>query len=189
MVMIRALAIAALLAWSPAAAAAQSVNVTVATDAVRVRAPGWSFLDGDPIARLKDGRTVRMELVVNALGGAGKTSIAAVRQIFSLSYDLWEERFAVAIGGARAASASHLTAAAAEAWCLEQMAIPIASLGTLRDARFWIRVDCRWLDGDGSPDADEGLTLQRIIDIFSKRKKSDAPARTIEGGPFRLPSR
>jgi hypothetical protein len=188
MVTIRALALLALLAWSPAVAA-QSVNVTAAADTVRVRAPGWSFLDGEPIARLKDGRTVRVELVVDALGGSGKSSIAAVRQIFSLSYDLWEERFAVAMAGARAASMSHLTAAAAEAWCLEQMAIPIASFGALRDARFWIRIECRWLDGDGAADPDEGLTLQRIIDVFSKRKKNESPARTIEGGPFRLPSR
>jgi hypothetical protein len=189
MVTNRALALLALLAWCPAAAAAQSVNMIPSADAVRIRAPGWSFLDGEPLARLKDGRTVRVELIVTALAAPGRTSVTAVRQIFSLSYDLWEERFAVAIAGARGASVSHLTAAAAEAWCVEQMAIPIASLRALRDARFWIRVDCRWLDGEQPADPDEGLTLQRIIDVFSKRKKSESPARTIEGGPFRLPSR
>jgi hypothetical protein len=189
MVTIRAVALAALFAWLPATAAAQTVGVTVTAGAVRIRAPGWSFLDGQPLARVKDGRTVRVELVVAALAAPGKTPVTAVRQIFSLSYDLWEERFAVAIAGARTTSISHLTAAAAEAWCVEQMAIPIASLGSLRDSRFWIRLESRWLDGDTTTDPDEGLTLQRIIDTLSRKKKSESTERAIEGGPFRLPAR
>jgi hypothetical protein len=134
---------------------------------------------------------VRVELVVTALSAPGKTPSAAARQIFSFSYDIWEERFAVAIAGARAASISHLTAAAAEAWCIEQLAVPIASLAALKDLRFWIRLECRILDGDEAPDPDEnaGLTLQRIIDVLSRRKKSESPARAVEGGPFRLPPR
>ena len=107
-----------------------------------------------------------------------------------VSYDLWEERFAVAISGARAVSVSHLTAAAAEAWCVEQMSVPIAALGALHDGRFWVRIECRFLDGDGSTDPDEsGLTLQRIIDTLSRRKKHESPARSLDGGPFRLPPR
>jgi hypothetical protein len=177
-----------LIAGRPAPASAQAVSMSVSGDAVRIRAPGWAFLDGEPLARLKDGRTVRVEVAAMALPAPGKTAVAAVRQIFTLSYDLWEERFAVAVVGARTPSISHLTAAAAEAWCVEQMAIPIASLGSLRDLRFWIRLECRILDGDGAsdPDEGEGLTLQRIIDALSRRKKSESPSRAVEGGPFRL---
>jgi hypothetical protein len=185
-----ALALLALLAWAPAARA-QALAMHVAGDAVRVRAPGWSFLDGEPLGRLKDGRTVRVELVATALPGPGRSPIAAARQILSVSYDLWEERFAVAIAGTRAASISHLTLTAAEAWCVDQMGIPIASLGSPTDLRFWIRLEVRVLDGDGTPDpdADAGLTLQRLIDVLSRRRKNESPARTIEGGPFRLPPR
>jgi hypothetical protein len=187
----RALALLGLLAWSTTATSAQTLGMSVSGDAVRIRAPGWSFLDGEPLARLKDGRTVRVEVVATALAAPGRTPITAVRQIFSLSYDLWEERFAVAVAGARAASISHLTAAAAEAWCVEQMAIPIASLGSANESRFWIRLDGRMLDGEGTPESDEseGLTLQRIIDALSRRKKHESPAWSIDGGPFRLPSR
>jgi hypothetical protein len=187
---VRALALLALIAWRPAAATAQTLTMSVAGDALRIRAPGWSFLDGDPLARLKDGRAVRVEVSASALPAPGKGPAATVRQIFSLSYDLWEERFAVAVAGARAASISHLTAAAAEAWCVEQMAIPIASLGALRDPRVWIRLESRVLDGDGAPPAeDSGLTLQRIIDTLSRRRKHESQARSLEGGPFRLPPR
>ena len=186
----RALVLLAAVAWLPEAASAQSLAMNVTGGAVRIRAPGWSFLDGDPLVRLKDGRTVQIEVAVVALAAQGRSPIATVRQIFSLSYDLWEERFAVAIPGARAASVSHLSAAAAEAWCVEQMAISLAALGSLHDGRIWLRLECRFLDGEASTDPDEsGLTLQRIIDTLSRRKKHESPARSLEGGPFRLPPR
>jgi hypothetical protein len=187
----RALAMFALLAGPTVPASGQPLSVSVAGDAVRIRAASWTFLDGEPLARLKDGRTVRVEIAAMALAAPGKSPVAAVRKIFSLSYDLWEERFAVAVSGARAPAISHLTAAAAEAWCVEQLAIPLASLSPLHDPRFWIRLECRILDGDGAadPEESEGLTLQRIIDTLSRRRKNDTPARAVEGGPFRLPAR
>ena len=180
-----ALAFAALLLASPAAA--QTLAIATAGDAVKVRAPGWSFLAAEPMARLKEGRTVRVELVVLVLSAPGRSPASALRQIFSVSYDLWEERFAVTTAGARAATVSHLTAAAAEAWCLDQLAVPIAALGSVDRDRFWIRLECRILDGAGAPDADDaGLTLQRLIDVLSRRGKADAAARTLDGGPFRV---
>ena len=38
-------------------------------------------------------------------------------------------------------------------------------------------------------DADEGggLTLQRLIDVLSRKRRPEAAARIVEGGPFRLP--
>jgi len=182
------LVLLASIAWRPEAASAQSLTMNVAGGAVRIRAPGWSFLDGDPLVRLKDGRTVKVEVALVTLAAQGRSPVATARQIFVLSYDLWEERFAVAISGARAVSVSHLTAAAVEAWCVEQMSVPIPSPGALHDGRFWLRIECRFLDGDGSPDPDEsGLTLQRIIDTLSRRKKHESLARALDGGPFRLP--
>ena len=54
---------------------------------------------------------------------------------------------------ARSQSVSHLTLAAAEAWCLEQLAIPLSALGALgRDLPFWVRLEYRILDGDGASD-------------------------------------
>src|SRR5262245_57974686 len=186
----RTLALVVLLAWAPAPASEQALATSVSGEAVHVRAPGWSFLDGEPLARLKDGRTVRAEITVMAIAAPGRTPITTVKRVFSLSYDLWEERFAVAIAGARAAAISHLTEAAAEAWCVDQTSIPLASLAGIRDARYWIRLEGRILNGDdaGEPD-DSGLTLQRIIDTLSRRKKNESAVRATEGGPFRLPTR
>ena len=179
------LALAALLAAAPAAA--QPLTIVAAPDAVRVRAASWPFLTADTLARLKEGRTVRVELSVLVLGNPGRPPASAVRQVFAVSYDLWEERFAVATTGARPASVSHLTAGAAEAWCLDQLAIPASALGAVDNRRFWLRLECRILDGDGAqdPGEDAGFTLQRLIDVLSRRGKADTAVRTLEGGPFR----
>ena len=181
-----ALAFAALLI-AAAPAAAQTLTIAVAPDAVKVRAANWPFLTADPLARLKEGRTVRVELSVLVLAAPGRPPVSAVRQIFTVSYDLWEERFAVSTTGGRAAAVSHLTAAAAEAWCLDQLAVPPAALAGVDDRRFWLRLECRILDGDGAQDPaeDAGLTLQRLIDVLSRRGRPDAAVRTIDGGPFR----
>jgi hypothetical protein len=183
-----ALAVAAMLT-AAAPAAAQSLTIAVAPGAVKVRAANWPFLTADPLARLREGRTVRVELSVLVLAAPGRPPVSAIRQIFAVSYDLWEERFAVSTTGGHAASVSHLTAAAAEAWCLDQLAVPMAALAGVDDRRFWLRLECRILDGDGALDPDEsaGLTLQRLIDVFSRRRKSEPPARILDGGPFQLP--
>jgi hypothetical protein len=131
---------------------------------------------------------VRVEIALLLLAAPGRSPAATIRRTFSVSYDLWEERFAVAATGPRGAAVSHLTAGAAEAWCVEQLAVPRASFGDLGE-RFWLRLESRILDGDAAAGAEEeGLTLQRLIDVFSRRRRTESsPARAVEGGPFRLP--
>jgi len=184
----------ALLVWPALRSSAQTVTVDTAGEALKIRAPGFSFLKGDPLARLKDGRSVRVELAAMVLPAPGKSPAATTRGVFALSYDLWEERFAVTTVDARALSASHLMMAAAEAWCVEQLSISVSALGALgRDLPFWIRLEYRVLDGDSPPDAaDSGYTLQALIDVLSRRRPTRSaapPLEALEAGPFRLRSR
>jgi hypothetical protein len=184
-------AVLALLAWPDVHASAQALTTHTVGDALKVRAPGLRFLNGDPLARLKDGRSVRVELSALVLAAPGKSPATTARQVFSVSYDLWEERFAVTAVDARAQSVSHLMQAAAEAWCIEQLAIPLSALGALgRDVPFWVRLEYRILDGDNAPgEADSGYTLQGLIDALSRRRKTESSANALEAGPFRLPPR
>ena len=185
-------ALVTLLAWPGVRAAAQSATVDTIGDALRIRAPGFSFLKGDPLVRLKDGRSVRVELAAMVLPGPGKPPAATARGIFALSYDLWEERFAVTAVSPRAQTVSHLAQAAAEAWCVEQLTVPIHALGALgRDVPFWIRLEYRMLDADGTANPDDsGYTLQALIDLLSSRKrKTESAPPPLEAGPFRLPVR
>jgi len=185
------LVLLAALTCPAARASAQTLTIDTIGDALKIRAPGFSFLKGDPLVRLKDGRSVRVELAALVLAAPGKSPVAATRRIFALSYDLWEERFAVSTVGGRAQSVSHLTVSAAEAWCVEQLAIPLSALGGAgRDAPFWMRLEYQILDGDVPSDSeDSGYTLQALIDVLSRRRKSEPSPRTLEAGPFRLPRR
>ena len=185
-----ALALLVVLAWPAARSMAQSVTVDAVGDVLKIRAPGFSFLKGDPLARLKEGRSVRVELGGLVLPAPGKLPAAAARRVFALSYDLWEERFAVTTVEARAQSVSHLALAAAEAWCVEQLTIPLTALGALGDQPFWIRLEYRILDGDAASDqSDSGYTLQALIDALSRRRKTEASPHALEAGPFRTPVR
>ena len=181
----------ALLAWPAVCSSAQTLTVDTVGDALKIRAPGFSFLKGDPLARLKDGRSVRVELAAMVLPGPGKSPAATTRRVFALSYDLWEERFAVTTVDARSQAVSHLTMAAAEAWCVEQLAIPVSALGAMgRDLPFWIRLEYRLLDGDSaSTPEDSGYTLRALIDALSRRRKTESSPHPLEAGPFRLPPR
>jgi hypothetical protein len=104
-----------------------------------------------------------------------------------LSYDLWEERFAVTTVEERSQSVSHLALTAVEAWCVEQLSIPLSALGALgRDQPFWIRLEYQILDGDPAADqSDSGYTLQALIDVLSRRRKTEASPHALEAGPFR----
>ena len=181
------MAVLALLAWPDLAGSAQTLTVDTVGDALKIRVAGFSFLRGEPIARLRDGRSVRVELAAMVLPAAGKPAAATVRRIFALSYDLWEERFAVTMAGPRSQSVSHLALAAVEAWCVQQLAIPLSALG--RDAPFWVRFEYRILDGDASSASDDqGYTLQALIDLLSRRRRPAVAAeQVLEAGPFRAP--
>ena len=74
---------------------AQQTSVRVEAGALHVRAPGFGFIKGTPLARLKNGRAVRFDFVLNLLGQPTSDSFAETRQSCVVSYDLWEERFAV----------------------------------------------------------------------------------------------
>ena len=180
------LLIAAMLSSVDARLGSQSMTVTSTGGEVRVQAPGFHFITGEPLARLKDGLTVRVELELRVLGGPGAAAGAAQSQhTFVLSYDLWEERFAAAVSGTGSRSVSHVTAAAAEAWCIQQLAVPVSGLGSLRNQPFWIRLESRLVNGENDGRAGEGLTLRGIIDTLSRRQASEKASHSEEAGPFR----
>ncbi len=181
------LAILAALVWPAATAFAQPATVATADGAIHLQAPGFHFIEGAVLARLKDGQSVRVELELRVLDGAGGAAAAVGRQVCALSYDLWEERFAATVAGTLSRSNSHLTAAAAEAWCLRQAVVPLNELGTLgRDRPFWIRLEFRMVNGVETPPEPGGLTLRTIVEALSRRGQPGEVSRSMDAGPFRL---
>jgi len=71
--------------------------------------------------------------------------------------------------------ASRLTAEAAEAWCLENLAAPVA--GVAPDRRFVIRLEVRQADlRNAKPVLGEpGLSLTSLVDMFSRPARAHEP--------------
>ena len=82
------------------------------------------------------------------------------------------------------------TAAAAEAWSLEQLTIPVSELGKFgRELPFWIRLGYRVLDAEPSS-AENGsgdFSLRGLVEALSRRRRDDSQTHSMEAGPFRLP--
>ena len=168
------------------------MTVQVVDEALRILAPGASFelIEGEALERLQEGRAVRFDLELAVLAESGNAMVAERRQSVNVSYDLWEERFAVSLVGTEPRSISHLTAEAAEAWCLEQLTVPLAALGSVgRDTPFWIRLAFRVENREPAEGVDDGgrLSLRSLIDVLSRRGQDDELRDSVEAGPFYLP--
>ena len=170
----------------PAVLRAQSLNVRLDGNQIRIGAPGLRFLNGEAIQRLRDGATVTYVFDVVATEGRYGARLAQATYRFVFSYDLWEEKYAVARLDSPPRSISHLSSSAAETWCLDALALPISGLSPTDP--FWVSVEYR--AEDPPPAADEsdnsGFTLGGLIDIFSRRNQKQQPRGSRDGGPFRL---
>ena len=178
-----------LVASSVAWTSGQSVTVATVGDALHLRAPEFRFLEGRVLSRLRDGRSVRIDFDLDVRSTRDGPTVTRTRQGFNVSFDLWEERFAVTRIGTPARSVSHLTSNGAEAWCLDNLTVPVAAIGRLgRDAPFWVKLVYRVQD-DASrrgPEADAPFSIRSLIDALSRRRQDDEPGSTLEAGPFRL---
>jgi hypothetical protein len=168
-------------------AARQTVTVTAAGGSLRVRAPALQFIAGDVLDRLRDGRAVRLDFELIVFANPGGSIVARAERSFNLSFDLWEERFAATRIGTPPESVSHLTARAAEAWCVDRLAIARTELRRLEpDAPFWIRLGYQVADAaEASAEDSDAFTLRRLIDILSRRESANI-GRSLVAGPFRL---
>jgi hypothetical protein len=182
------LVVAVLVAGASVQPSAQATTVSTAGGVLRVHAPSFGFIQGAVLEQLRDGRALHLELELTVLSAPRGPRVARVVERFSLSFDLWEERFAVTRLGTPARSVTHLKPKAAETWCLEYLSLPLAELGSLgRDAPFWIELSSRVQDAAAAPDreADGTFTLRRLIDLLSERRRDGEPGRTMHAGPFR----
>ena len=166
--------------------AGQSLTARIEGDQLRIAASRLHFLVGEALNRLHDGATVKYEFQLTAKTDRNGRVLARSAEQFAISYDLWEEKFAVTKLGSSSRSVSHLSAAAAETWCVENTSLPVAAISG--NQPFWIRLDYKLDNSAASPDQGEnsGFTLTGLIDIFSRRTRSEQLRGFEEVGPLRL---
>jgi hypothetical protein len=163
--------------------------VTFDGDNLHVAAPNAHFLTGKPLQRLKDGATVvyLAQLGLYDDGMYQRPFRLAQVDRFAISYDVWNvDKYSVAMLTTTPRKTDSLTAAATEAWCLENLAISAANLTT--DRRFWLKLEMRTADPRDFSDvvAGPGLSLAEFVRRLGKRPGTDDPPFSLEAGPLRL---
>ncbi len=154
-------------------------------EALSVSAPGLRFLEGKPLDRLKDGVPVSFDFQLSLLAAGDRAPLRRAFERFTISYDLWEERFSAVRRGVLR-QASRLTARAAESWCLDNLAVP--TTGLARDRRVVVRLELRAADGNDSAPTrgDDGFSLTSLVDIFSRTARGRQPQWALETQAMRL---
>ncbi len=160
-----------------------TLNVERRGNLLNVIAPYFHFLEGKPLERLQNGASVTYVFELTLTADPAESAVTRLRRRFIISFDLWEERFAVVQPDPPGQTGSHMTAAMAEAWCLERMPLPLPAL--TRDKSFVIKLDC-WAEPDRSDGSEGGLTLAGLIDAFSRKGRDAVPRWQATTGSLRL---
>jgi hypothetical protein len=152
-----------------------------------ISAPNFHFLTGKPLQRLRDGIEVTYIAQLSLSFDGNRTSARSHAQRFILSCDVWDtDKFSVTkLGGSPPRKG--LPAPAAEAWCLDSLAINTA--GIEPDRKVWLRLYLRVADLKDKADmvGETGLSIPKLIDIMSRRARTLEDSWTVDTPqPFRL---
>jgi hypothetical protein len=158
--------------------AAESLEIKYDGDNLHLSAPTLHFLIGKPLERLKDGASVAYVAQVTLFRDDRITPIKRRQGRFVVSLDLWEERFSVTQLGTEAVpsrAVAGLAAAAAEAWCLDSLAVN--TIGLEPNAYFWLRFELKTADQKEMANMTEQpvVSFRKIVEFFSQKPKAGEP--------------
>ncbi len=151
-----------------------------------VSAPRFHFLTGKALDRLHDGLSLGFDAQLSLLAPEAAPPLERSVDRFLVSYDVWEEKFAVTRMRDPREKASHLTASDAEAWCLGRMHLGAAHLDRMR--LLMVRLEMRAEENEEAAPllGDPGLNLASLIEIFSRPARSQQQHWQIDSVPFRV---
>jgi len=168
-------------------ASSEDLFVRRFADQIRVLAPRLHFLSGKSLERLRDGVTVPFDFQLRIAAGLKNNFVGqpAVER-FSISYDVWEEKFRVVRLRDFRKSAAGLSAIAAESWCLDNLLVPSAGLPA--DKELWARLDIRTAEPkeQTSSNADSGISIPALIQLLSRPPRPQQDHWTLESASFHL---
>jgi hypothetical protein len=166
---------------------AQDLVLRHTADALLVTAPRLHFLTGKPLERMRNGASVTYDMQLSILSENRQYVLRRGFERFVVSYDLWEEKFSATRMRTARTSASHLTAEAAESWCLDHLSVPASGLATEKPV--YVRLDIRAQEPKDrrSIDDDASISLSRLIEIFSRAGNPASGTQwRAEAGPISL---
>jgi hypothetical protein len=151
---------------------------------IRVTAPALHFLTGKSLSRLHDGAAVPFDFKLIIASGSKTNVVASALERFTVSYDVWEEKFSVVRVSDLRRSGMRLSAASAESWCLENIVIPAAGLPAGQP--LWARLEIRSAEPKEPLGETSGINLATLIDIFSRPSRPQQDRWSVESAPFQL---
>jgi hypothetical protein len=158
---------------------------------IRVTAPSFQFLAGKPLERLKNGSSVSFLGQLTLSTDANRTVEQRAIARFALSYDIWEERFSAvrySLSQTEEASrkSSPLSETAIQTWCLDSLALDASRIPL--DQQVWVRLELRVEDAHdtGGLIGEPGISISRLIDLFSRPARPSQDHWQLDSGPFRL---
>jgi hypothetical protein len=151
---------------------ADSLNARYDGDTIHVAPLNVHFISGKTMERLKDGAAVAFVGHLDLLNES-RVPVAQKSARFVVSYALWEEKYSVTQLGKTPRTADGLSAAGAEAWCFEGLAL--STFGIPSDRYFWLRFEMH----TGGPsdlegDLPNGISLKSIIDLLGRKKQVES---------------
>lgn len=183
--------IVAFLSGLAVAMAAEELMLSTQDSRLEFAAPRLHFLVGKPLERLRNAAEVPFDFKITVWSGTRSHVLRETQDRFVVSYDLFEETFSVTKLLPSRRTARHLTNAAAEAWCLRQMAMDMT--GVNPNAPLWARLEIRAEDAKegGLPFGrgnitDSGISLTGLIEILSRPAATTQPHWQVEAGPVTL---
>jgi len=160
--------------------------VRSSADELHVSAPRLHFLTGKSLQRLHDGAAVPFDFQLSLAAGTHNNVVAQALERFIVSYDVWEEKFSVVRLRDFRKSGSHLSANAAEAWCLDNIFASKANLPA--NQQLWARLEIRSAEQKelAAISQDSGISLTALIEVFSRPTRPQQEHWALESAPFRL---
>lgn len=167
-------------------ASSEDLFVRRVADQVHVIAPRLHFLTGKSLQRLHDGATVPFDFQLSIAAGLKSNIVQRAVERFTVSYDVWEEKFRVVRLRDFRKSAVGLSSNAAEAWCVENIFVPAASVPA--DKQLWAHLDIRTVESKEqlSSSDDAGISIPALIQLLSRPPRPQQDHWTAESASFRL---
>jgi hypothetical protein len=159
-------------------------------DEIHVTAPKLHFLSGSALDRLKNGNTVPFDFQLSLISDRAGSQFRSAER-FLVSYDLWEEKYSVSrqrgtVSARENLTVSHLSANAAESWCIDHIALRTPTLSA--GETFRVRLEVRGSEPRQEPGlvSETGVSLTRLIEVFSHPARPEQQRWAVESGPMKL---
>lgn len=154
---------------------------------LRVAASKLNFISGRGLDQLRNGREVAYDIQLSL----HREGVPARRDVqrFSISYDIWEERYRVVrLGRDRLErkSQSNLAQNSAEGWCVENTRL--STEGVDPNAPLMVHLEVRAQDSreNGDSPGEPSLSLASLIELFSRPARAQQQRWMQQAGPLRL---